>query len=360
MRLSAYVELTLGEGCCSLQTKGQQVRDTSELLSISLAEVVAASTRLAGVITRTSLESFGHDATGNSILLKMENRQIGASMKARGAMNAALLSPATESDKGLVTVSSGNMGRAVAWAAHEFGVQATVGIPIGAPQVKVDALEGLGARILYLTPDQWWVALKSSHLTGAEGAFISPVLNRDVIAGAATVALEVFEVEPNVAAIFLPFGGGALALGTALVRREMAPHVRVIACEPEVKAPLTSSMRAGHEVSVTPGVSLVDAAGGPRLLPNLWPLFNDLIDASIAVPDSDTARAIAQLEAAWLGPVEGAGAISVAAALNYRGIAGTDTGFGEVQGPRVCVVSGGNMDAQLRAEIVEQQTRSQS
>lgn len=335
------------------------MRDTSELLSISLAEVAAASTRLAGVITRTPLEPFGLDVAGNSMFLKMENRQIGASMKARGAMNAALLAPDSERAKGLVTVSSGNMGRAVAWAAHEFGVPATVGIPIGAPQVKVDALEGLGARILYLTPDQWWEAVKSSHLPGAEGVFISPVLNRDVIAGAATVALEVFEDQPDVADIYLPFGGGALALGTALVRRERAPHVRVIACEPEVKAPLTSSMRAGHEVSVTPGVSLVDAAGGPCLLPNLWPLFHDLIDASVAVPDSDTARAIAQLEVAGLGPVEGAGAISVAAALSNLDFSGSETGTRKGVGPVVCVVSGGNMNAELRAEIVAQQTRTQ-
>lgn len=319
----------------------EPVIEISTLLPLTMDDLLLAQERISGFVKRTPIVKFPEDGNTRTTLLKLESEQNGGSYKVRGALNAALSIPECERSRGLVTVSSGNMGRAVAWSARQLGVKATVGIPASAPDIKVQALRDLGADLVVLSPEQWWSCIVRSHLPGQAGAFISPVLNREVIAGAATVAWEVLADVSDPGAIYVPFGGGALALGTANAVALRGSNTAVIACEPSAKAPLTKSFLEGSEQTVDPEPSIVDAAGGPGLLPGLWPLFRSQIDQSQAVDDSSTRAVIRRLKVWNITTSEGAGAISVAAALE-RMNSQTAT----------CIVTGGNIDRTLLDEVL--------
>lgn len=315
--------------------------DTSTIFPLSLEDLQSARSRISPFLERTPLTPYTWDGSGTNLLLKLESEQQGGSYKVRGALSAALGLPDEQAYSGLVTVSSGNMGRAVAWCARKLNIPATVGVPRKAPEVKIQALRDLGATIIPLSPEEWWTSIVQSRLRDSHGTFINPVLNRNVIAGAATIAMEIFDEVPNPDRIYVPFGGGALALGTALAASLCGVQTQVIACEPSAKAPLCQSFSQGHEETVQPKPSIVDAAGGPGLLPGLWPLFQKYISSCRAVDDSQTRAVIRSLQLQQITTSEGAGAISVAAAMEEP-----------TTSPTVCVVSGGNIDQSLLAEIV--------
>lgn len=317
------------------------VLDASRMLPLTREDFDQAFARVAGFVDETPLKSFSRSDKGQHVLLKLESEQQGGSYKVRGAFNAALSIPDYVRARGLTTVSSGNMGRAVAWSAMTLGVPATVGVPSTAPEIKVQAIRDLGAKIVLLSADDWWRSILTSNLAGHEGTFISPVLNREVLAGAGTVAWEILRHDPEVTSIYVPFGGGALALGSAYAASHVRPGVRIVACEPSAKAPLAKSFHVGHEQSVVPGPSIVDAAGGPSLLPGLWPLFETLVSAAVAVSDTQTRSAIRALAERHITRAEGAGALALAAAISQGGLETI-----------ACVVSGRNIDPGLFSEIV--------
>lgn len=315
--------------------------DISKILSFSLEDVHSARSRIDPFLEHTPLTPYVHGDSDASLLLKLESEQQGGSYKVRGALNAALCLSDEEASSGLVTVSSGNMGRAVAWCAQKLNIPATVGVPQKAPEVKIQALRDLGATIVPLSSEEWWISIVQSRLRDLDGTFINPVLNRNVIAGAASVAMEIFEEVPTPDRIYVPFGGGALALGTALAASLCGVKTQVVACEPSAKAPLYRSFAEDHEQTVQPKPSIVDAAGGPGLLPGLWPLFQKYISSCRAVDDSQTRAVIRSLQLQQITTSEGAGALSIAAAIAEP-----------TTSTAVCVVSGGNIDQSLLAEIV--------
>jgi len=307
-----------------------------------LDEILAARDRIAGAAIRTPLIRLHVEDTPAEIHLKLENLQPIGSFKIRGAANAMRLAPHGALARGVYTASAGNMAQGVAWNARRLGVSSTVVVPDHAPQTKLEAIERLGARIVKIPFDEWWRVIVEHGCPGVEGWFIHPVSDTAVIAGNATIGLEILEELPDVDTILVPYGGGGLSGGIAAAARAVDPRVKILACEVKTAAPLHASLAAGAPQSVDYKPSFVDGIGGKSLLEEMWPLVRRLLDGSIVVEVAEAAEAVRLLAERNHVIAEGAGAVPVAAALSGR------AGSGKV----VCVVSGGNIDSAKLATIL--------
>ena len=276
------------------------------------------------------------------IWLKLECLQPIGSFKLRGATSAIRQADPAEWRDGVWTTSAGNMAQGVCWVARELGVPATVVAPDHAPRAKLDAVERLGGRTITVPWDTWWETMEDGAYPGLDGFFVHPVLDEHVMAGNGVIGLELAEQLDGIDAVLLAWGGGGLTTGVASALASVSPATRVIACEPETGAPLTASFAAGAPVEVDYRPSFVDGAGSKALLAPMWERAQGLVSAATAVPLRDVADAVALLATRARVVAEGAGALPVAAALAGHG------GTGRV----VCVVSGGNIDAERLAEIL--------
>jgi threonine dehydratase len=281
------------------------------------------------------------DAPGE-IWLKLECLQPIGSFKLRGAGNAMASAAPDTLSRGVYTASAGNMAQGVAWNARRLGIPCTVVVPDHAPKTKLDAVERLGGRVVKVPVDRWWQVLAEHHYPGIEGLFIHPVSDRTVIAGNGTIGLEILEDLPDVDTVLVPWGGGGLSCGIASALRALAPAVKTYACEVATAAPLAASLAAGRPVAVEYTPSFVDGIGAKGLLPEMWPLATSLLSGSLVVSLAEVTAAVRLLVERARVVAEGAGAVPVAAALSGRG------GPGKV----VCVVSGGNIDADRLAAIL--------
>jgi threonine dehydratase len=309
---------------------------------IALEEIHAARERIKGIAFRTPLVKLRHDAGSPEIWLKLENLQPINSFKLRGAANAvAMLSPEARS-KGVWTISAGNAGQGVAYAARGFGVPCTVVTIETAPQTKVERMAKLGARIVKSPFDACWRAMEERAFPGVEGTFVHPFDDHDFIAGNATMGLEILEDLPNVRTVIAAVGGGGLLVGVGSAIRKVAPGVRILGAEPETAAPGAASFAAG-QASAFPAwkASFVDGAGGKSVFPRMWERMQGVVDGSIVVSLEETCRAMRTVAEKARVIAEGAGALPVAAALSGR--AG--------EGPIVAVISGGNIDLAKFAEL---------
>ena len=275
---------------------------------IALEQIRSAQERLAGKVVRTPLLRLdsGSPAT---IYLKLENLQPIGSFKLRGALNAISQLPATELQAGVVTASAGNMGQGVAWAARELGIPCTVVVPEGAAETKLAAIERLGGRVIKVPYERWWQAIEESSFAEADGVFIHPVQNEQVMAGNGTIGLEILEDLPEADAVLIPFGGGGLSVGIASAVKALRPETQVYAVEPATGAPLTASLAAGEPQRVDYEPSFVDGSGSPALLPKMWELARGVLDGAAAVPIAETAAAVRLLAERVRVVAEGAGAV---------------------------------------------------
>jgi threonine dehydratase len=276
------------------------------------------------------------------IWLKLENLQPIGSFKLRGAGNAMALLPPDRLADGVYTASAGNMAQGVAWNARRLGIPCTVVVPETAPLTKLAAIERLGARAVKLPYARWWQVLEDHGYPGMEGHFIHPVSDESVIAGNATIGLEILEDLPDVDAVVVPFGGGGLSCGIATALRALRPEARVWASEVETAAPFSASLAAGRPVSVPHAASFVDGIGGKSMLPEMWPLASALLAGSLVTSLAQAAAAVRLLAERNRVVAEGAAATSVAAALTGR------AGPGKI----VCVISGGNINPGTLAKIL--------
>ncbi len=308
---------------------------------IGIDHIRAARERIDGLALRTPLVRLNADGPAD-IYLKLENLQPIGSFKLRGAASAMATLSDEELGRGVYTASAGNMAQGVAWVARARGIPCTVVVPDHAPRAKLDAIERLGARFIVVPLDRWWQIIIEHRYEELDGAFIHPVCDPEVIAGNATIGLEILEDLPGVAAILVPYGGGGLSSGIASAVRACAPAVNVLACEVDTAAPLAPSLAAGEPREVTYTRSFVDGCGSKSVLAEMWPLVSRLLDGSIVVPQAEVAAAVRMLAERNRVVAEGAGALPVAAALTGR--AG--------RGRLVCVVSGGNIDSDVLAAIL--------
>jgi threonine dehydratase len=309
---------------------------------ISLEDIRAARERIRGVVTRTPLVRFLHGVEGApEVWLKLESLQPINAFKLRGAANAVALLAPEERSKGVWTISAGNAGQGVAYAAREAGVPCTVVVIETAPDTKVERMRDLGAKLVKAPFDACWNAMEERAFPGVEGTFVHPFDDHDFIAGNATCGLEIIEDLPNVKTVIGAIGGGGLMTGVASAVRALAPHVRVFGAEPETAAPGFVSFAAGApRVFEQWEATFVDGAGGKSIFPRMWERLKDVLDGSIVVTLDEVRQAMKLMASKTRVIAEGAGALGAAAALK------------ETDGPVVAVVSGGNIDLKKFCEIV--------
>lgn len=312
---------------------------------IPLQEIKAAQQRIKGKVVRTPLIRLYHDEFPGEIYLKLETLQPIGSFKLRGACNAMLSASKEMLADGVYTGSAGNMAQGVAWNAKAMGIPCTVIVPDHAPQTKLDAITRLGAKYIKLPFDQWWQVLVTRQYEGMKGLFVHPVSDFPVIAGNGTIGLELLEDLPDMDSVIVPYGGGGLISGIASGISVLKPGTKIFASETSTAAPLFPSLQAGSPQKINHTPSFIDGIGAAGLLAEMWPLVSSLVNASIVVSPEEIASAIKLLILRSRVIAEGAGGSSVAAALTGK------AGYGKI----VCVVSGGNIDAEKIAKILNDQ-----
>ena len=310
---------------------------------IVLAEILEARERIAGTIVRTPLVSLELGSDYPDIRLKLENLQPINAYKLRGAANAVALMTESERRLGVWTISAGNAGQGVAYAARKAGVPCTVVAIETAPTAKLERMKALGAKLILVPYEAAWQALDARAYPGAEGTFIHPFDDDNFIAGHATMGLEILEDAPDTVAVIAAIGGGGLITGVGSAVKAMKPEVRVFGAEPETAAPAALSFKMGSPQAFKDWQpSFVDGAGGQSVFPRMWERMKPLVDGFIVVTLEETKRAMRLMAEKARVIAEGAGALPLAAALT--GKAG--------QGPIVAIVSGGNIDLKKFSELI--------
>jgi len=307
-----------------------------------MIDVLRARQRIAPYVRRTPLVQslWLSDAADARVSLKLESLQASNSFKLRGAFNAvvARLERPEGAPRRLVTASAGNHGRALAAAAETFHLPLVVFTPADAPQSKLGAIRRHGADLRAVGrdyDDAERMAKAFARETGAE--FISPYNDRDVVAGAATIALELFEDAPDLDTLVVPIGGGGLIGGVAQTARAIRPDVDVVGVEVEASCAFQTSVRAGRLVEIVPAETLADGLGGnPDPETITFDLIRRFVDRIVTVSEADLAAAVAGLVEHEHLVAEGAGAAATAAIAGRRI---------DVRGRQVAaIVTGGNID----------------
>ena len=305
---------------------------------ISLVDIEAARQRIAGTVLRTPLVQFDE-----RIFLKLENLQPTNAYKIRGGANAVAALSHEERAKGVWTISAGNAGQGVAYAARQFGIPCTVVAIETAPQTKLDRMRALGATIVPVSYDQAWVAAETHRFEGLDATFVHPFDNHEFIAGHGVMGLEIAEDCPDVGTVVCAIGGGGLITGVGSAIKAVRPDANVLGAEPETAAPYALSLREGTPQKFTDWqASFVDGAGGKSVSERMWERMQAVVDGTITVTLDQTRNAMRLIAEKTRTIAEGAGGLSLAAALSEPSL----------QGPIVCVVSGGNIDLDKFAELI--------
>src|SRR5213594_2676094 len=310
---------------------------------IELSEIRAARERIAKTIVRTPLIRLELGPDVPEIWLKLENLQPINAYKLRGAANAVALLSGEERERGVWTISAGNAGQGVAYAARQADVPCAVVVIETAPKSKLDRMRALGAKLIPVPYDVAWKALEECSFPGAEGTFIHPFDDHNFIAGHATMGLEILEDAPETAAVIASIGGGGLITGVGSAIKALKPEIKVFGVEPETAAPAALSFEKGSpQIFKNWKASFVDGAGGQSMFPRMWERMKPVVDGYIVVTLEETKKAMRMMAEKARIISEGAGALPLAAALT--GKAG--------KGPIVAIVSGGNIDLKKFFELI--------
>ena len=312
---------------------------------IRLSEIQEARKRIAQTIVRTPLIRLDLGPDFPDIRLKLENLQPINAYKLRGAANAVALLPDSQRKRGVWTISAGNAGQGVAYAARQAGVPCAVVVIETAPKSKLERMEALGAKLIPVPYDVAWQALEERSFPGAEGTFVHPFDDDNFIAGHGTMGLEILEDAPDAAAVIASIGGGGLITGVGSAIKQLKPDTKIFGAEPETAAPAALSFEKGSPQAFTNWkASFVDGAGGQSMFPRMWERMKPVVDAYIVVSLDETKDAMRLMAEKARIISEGAGALPLAAALSRK--AG--------KGPIVAIVSGGNIDLNKFCELVSQ------
>ena len=313
---------------------------------VAMPQIEAARARLEDLSVVTPLVACDAAPPNKTVRLKLENLQPIGSFKIRPIGNAVLSRAPADLSRGIYTTSSGNSALGLAFMARRLGIAATAVVPTNAPEAKLEKLRRLGTRIDMRPVEEWWRAIKTGALEGQAGVYIDAVRDPAALAGDATIGLEILAQSPDIEAILIPFGGGGLASGIACAVRALRRNVKIIACELTCAHPLQAAFEAGAPTETPHEPGFVSGVGFGSVLPEMWPLVKAMIDDVITVSLTEVAAAIKVMVEHNHVVAEGAGAVSVAAALSGR--------YAET---KVCaVVSGGNLDRSVLTAILEGRT----
>jgi len=315
----------------------------SAVRRIELSEIQDARKRIEGTIVRTPLLRLELGPDFPDIRLKLENLQPINAYKLRGAANAVAMLSDDERKRGVWTISAGNAGQGVAYAARKAGVPSTVVAIETAPAAKLDRMRALGAKLILVPYEVAWQTLEARAYPGADGTFVHPFDDDNFIAGHGTMGLEILEDAPDTAAVIGAIGGGGLITGVGSAIKALKPDVKIFGAEPETAAPAALSFEKGSpQVFEKWEASFVDGAGGQSMFPRMWERMKPIVDDYIVVSLEQTKAAMRLMAEKARVIAEGAGALPLAAALT--GKAGS--------GPIVAIVSGGNIDLKKFSELI--------
>src|SRR5256885_5482780 len=310
---------------------------------IELLEIRSARERIAKTIVRTPLIRLELGPEFPDIRLKLENLQPINAYKLRGAANAVAMLSQADRKRGVWTISAGNAGQGVAYAARAAGVPCIVVVVETAPKSKLERMKTLGAKLIPVPYEIAWKALDERSFPGVDGTFIHPFDDDNFIAGHGTMGLEILEDAPDAAAVIASIGGGGLITGVGSAIKALKPQVKIFGVEPETATPAALSFEKGSPQAFPKWkASFVDGAGGQSMFPRMWERMQPIVDGYFVVTLEETKRAMRLLAEKARIISEGAGALPVAAALS--GNAG--------KGPIVAIVSGGNIDLQKFCELI--------
>jgi threonine dehydratase len=318
---------------------------------VTIEDIRLAQERLQGVVTRTPLIRCHLQKDTRQLWFKPESLQPIGSFKLRGAYNkiASLLD--IERARGVITYSSGNHAQGVAYAARAMGVKSVIVMPSNAPRIKVDSTAAYGAEIVFVGPGSHERRAKAEELAAEHGYVIVPPYNDEkIIAGAATVGVEIAEDLPEVEVVLVPIGGGGLISGTAAALKLLNPKVKVIGVEPELAADAQASFRAGRIVEFSAeqvSRTLADGLRTQSVGPINFEHIRTFVDDIITVNEAEIREAMRQFALNAKLVAEPSGAVTLAAFLFHAAQLPPASGH-------VCVISGGNIEPALLAEVLAQ------
>ncbi len=312
---------------------------------LTLDLIYRASTVLSGVIHRTPLIDTRKINPLANLTLKPENLQVTGSFKVRGA--GFKISQLTDEEKahGVIACSAGNHAQGVALAAKRYGIPALICMPAGAPISKVEATRELGAEVC-LVPgvydDAYRRALQlneEKHMT-----FIHPFDDEQVIAGQGTIGMEILAERPDTDVVFVPIGGGGLASGVAYAIKTLKPEVRVIGVQAEGAPSMVNSVDHNQIEALTSVLTIADGIAVKEPGEHTFQLVQQYVDEIVTVSEDEICAAILALVEHHKLIAEGAGAVSVAAAMFNKV---------DIKGKNVCcIVSGGNIDVTILSRVI--------
>ena len=320
---------------------------------ISLNKIEQAQDRLDGHVERTPLihsESLSA-RSGTPVFLKLENRQPTGSFKLRGATNAVLSLSGNERERGLVTASTGNHGRALAHAASTQGLTATICLSSLVPRNKVEAIRALSADVRIIGKSQDDAMEEVMRLVRDESMnAIPPFDDPRIIAGQGTMGLEIVKDLPELDTVLVPLSGGGLAAGVAAAVKAKRSLARVIGISMKRGAAMQASLEAGKPVNVEELDTLADSLGGGIGLDNRWTfeMCRSLLDDVILLDEEEIAAGIRHAATQEGEVIEGAAAVGIAALL---------AGKIKPTGATAIIISGGNIDPEKHRAIMENRYR---
>ena len=313
---------------------------------LSLDKIYHAAFVLKDVVRETSLIPSPKISANNNVYLKTENLQMTGSFKVRGA--GYMISQLSEEEKarGVVACSAGNHAQGVALAAQKYGIKATICLPDGAPISKVEATKSYGAEVVMVKgvyDDAYKRALELRDEKGL--TFVHPFDDDDVIAGQATIALEILNNMKNIDAVVVPIGGGGLISGIAYAIKHLAPHIKVYGVQALGAPSMYNSLKSGSIETLASVSTIADGIAVKRPGENTFMMCSQYVDEVVTVTEGEISSAILALIEQHKMIAEGAGAVAVAAAM-----------FDKIpmKGKNVvCVVSGGNIDVTILSRVIE-------
>ena len=313
---------------------------------ITLDMVYEASNVLRGVATKTPIVESPKTNVNSNVYIKCENMQVTGSFKLRGGYYKMAKLTDEEAKKGVIACSAGNHAQGVALAAQKRGIKATICIPEGAPLSKVEATRSYGANVV-LCPgvydDAYATAMELQKKNGY--TFIHPFNDDYVMAGQGTIALEVLETLPDVDVVFVPVGGGGIISGIAYTIKQLKPSCKVIGVQAEGAASMYNSIKNGEIQKLSSVVTMADGIAVKEPGDKTFEICSKYVDKIVTVSEGEIATAILSLIENHKLISEGAGAVSVAAAMFNKV---------DIRGKNVCcIVSGGNVDVNLLSRIIE-------
>jgi threonine dehydratase len=341
---------------------------------VNLAQIQSALARvrqsiLVSPCTRSATFS---EFTGNSVYLKLENRQRTGAYKERGALNKLLTLTPEERSQGVIAASAGNHAQAVAYHASNLGLRARIVMPLPTPLIKVSATRGYGADVVLHGANYDEAFAEALRLSALDQlTFVHAFDDDAVIAGQGTLGLELLEQHPDLEVVVVPVGGGGLIGGVACALKETNPRIQIIGVQPARLPSLNAALSEGKPVTLPAAVTIADGIAVRRTGDHTLPLIQKYVDDVVTVEEEEIANAVLLLLEREKTLAEGAGAAAVAALVNRR-IPALHAAPAKNEGakPRehfgghhsaanhsgrkvIAIVTGGNIDVTLLARIIE-------